>query len=106
MENNETTAEAANRETFEEACAEVIIEAAFALINIAHINQVHLFYRGQLLAPKFAAGDESLETGLFAEEAIPWDELAFHSVSLCLKHFFEDRFRGNFGFHTADLAPQ
>lgn len=105
MENGETTAEAAARETLEEACAEVVIGAPFAMVNVAHINQVHLFYRGHLPAPEFGAGEESLETALFAEHAIPWDEIAFRSVSLCLKRFLEDRAKGHYGFHTADLAP-
>lgn len=105
MENGETTAQAASRETLEEACAEVVIDAPFAMINVAHINQVHLFYRGHLRVPEFSAGDESLETALIMESEIPWGSLAFRSVSLCLKRFFEDRASGNFGFHTADLQP-
>jgi 8-oxo-dGTP pyrophosphatase MutT (NUDIX family) len=46
MENGETTAQAAMRETDEEAGANIIIDAPFALISIAHINQVHLFIAG------------------------------------------------------------
>lgn len=105
MENGETTAEAAARETLEEACAKVVIADFFAMINIAHINQVHLFYRGHLAAPEFGAGEESLETALFTEDEIPWDDLAFRSVGLCLRRFLDDRARGRYGFHTADLPP-
>jgi len=105
MENAETTAEGAARETLEEACATVIVGEPFAMINIAHINQVHLFYRGRLAAPEFAAGDESLDVALVDEAEIPWDELAFRSVHLCLQHYFADRKKGCFGFHTADLMP-
>lgn len=105
MENGETTAQAAARETHEEACARVIVDEAFAMINVAHINQVHLFYRGRLAQPDHAPGEESLETGLFAEGEIPWDDLAFRSVTLCLQRYFADRQRGRYGFHTADLAP-
>lgn len=105
MENGETTAQAAARETLEEACAQVMVGEPFAMVNVAHINQVHLFYRGHLLAPEFAAGEESLETALVAEADIPWDDLAFRSVTLCLRRYFEDRARGSFGFHAADLQP-
>ncbi|HJW24407.1 MAG TPA: NUDIX hydrolase [Rhodocyclaceae bacterium] len=105
MENGETTAEAAARETLEEACAEVQIGEPFTMVNVAHINQVHLFYRGHLLAPDFDAGEESLEAALVSEAEIPWDDLAFRSVTLCLRRYFEDRARGRFGFHTADLQP-
>jgi len=105
MENGETTAEAAARETLEEACAEVVVNDLFTMVNVAHINQVHLFYRGHLREPAFGAGEESLETALFAEDDIPWDDLAFRSVTLCLRHYFEDRAKGSFTLHTADLPP-
>ena len=105
MENGESTSAAALRETFEEACARVEIDELFALVNIPHINQVHLFYRGQLLDTDFGAGEESLETRLLSEEEIPWDDLAFRSVALCLKSYFIDRRAGSFGFHETTLPP-
>lgn len=105
MENGESTIEAALRETREEACAQVAIEELFALVNIPHISQVHLFYRGQLLGNEFGAGEESLETALFSEDAIPWDDLAFRSVALCLRAYFEDRRNGQFLFHENSLLP-
>jgi ADP-ribose pyrophosphatase YjhB (NUDIX family) len=105
MENGETTTQAALRETFEEACARVQIDALFSLVNVPYINQVHLFYRGQLLNTDFAAGSESLETALFFEAGIPWKELAFRSVELCLKAYFADRRAGRFEFHEDNLIP-
>ena len=105
MENGESTTQAALRETYEEACARVSIEGLFALINIPHISQVHLFYRARLLDTNFGAGEESLETQLFAEDEIPWHELAFSSVDQCLKAYFGDRRTGRFEFHEATLAP-
>ena len=105
MENGETTAQGAARETIEEAGAVVDIDAAFAMYSIAHIHQVHLFYRGRLASPAYAAGIESLEVGLFHPDAIPWDDLAFRSVRLCLQRYLEDRQRGTFGFHEGELAP-
>lgn len=105
MENGETTAQAAARETLEEACATPIIDEPFAIVNVAHINQVHLFYRGRLQSPQHAPGEESLETCLFSENEIPWADLAFRSVSLCLERYLADRCRGRFEFHNADLLP-
>jgi ADP-ribose pyrophosphatase YjhB (NUDIX family) len=104
MENGESTMQAALRETLEEACARVQIEGLFSLINIPHINQVHLFYRGRLLDTDFSAGEESLETVLCSETEIPWDELAFRSVTYCLRAYFSDRQAGRFGFHEEVLA--
>lgn len=105
MENGESTSQAALRETYEEACARVSIEGLFALINIPHISQVHLFYRARLLDTNFGAGEESLETQLFSEDEIPWHELAFSSVDQCLKAYFGDRRTGRFEFHEATLVP-
>lgn len=106
MEQGESTAEAASRETREEACAPVRLVSLFSMVNIPHISQVHLFYRADMDAPEFAPGDETLETRLFAESDIPWDELAFRSVSLTLQLYLEDRRRNQFGFHEATLPPK
>lgn len=105
MENGETTADAARRETAEEAGADVIIDAPFAMVSIAHIHQVHLFYRGHLSRPAFAAGEESLEVALLLPSEIPWADLAFRSVRFCLEHYLKDREAGCFGFHENNLEP-
>ena len=91
MENGETVEQAARRETLEEACAQVQQLAIYTLIDVPHINQVHIFYRAQLQSPDFAAGEESLEVRLFDEADIPWSELAFRTVSRTLECFFSDR---------------
>jgi len=103
MENNETTAEAAARETAEEACARIEVGDLYSLINVAHISQVHMLYRARLLDLDFAPGEESLEVRLFREEEIPWDELAFRSVAMTLRFYFEDRRSRSFHFHAADI---
>jgi 8-oxo-dGTP pyrophosphatase MutT (NUDIX family) len=105
MENGETTAQGAARETVEEAGACVEIDSAFAMYSIAHIHQVHLFYRGRLLDPIYAAGIESLAVDLFEPADIPWEDLAFRSVKLCLERYLEDRQAGCFSFHEAELPP-
>lgn len=105
MENGESTSEAAIRETWEEAGAKVTIDAAFAMVNIAHINQVHLFYRGKMSDAAFSAGEESLEVRLFEASEIPWDEISFRSVRSCLEAYLSERNRGCHGFHEFSLAP-
>jgi len=103
MEMAETTAEAALRETLEEACARVELIELYTLVNVSHIGQVHMLYRARLPEPVFAAGVESLEVALFDEAEIPWDEIAFRSISLTLRQFFEDRAKGEYRFRTYDL---
>lgn len=106
MENAETTVEAALRETWEEALAEVRVEGLYTVINLPHIDQVHMFFRATLTKPIFAAGEESLETRLFSEPEIPWDELAFPTVRRTLEHFFEDRQETRFPVHVSDIRRQ
>lgn len=103
MENQESVGEAAQRETLEEACAQVELDELFTIISVPHINQVHVIYRARLLDLDFAPGTESLEVALFEEAAIPWEEIAFRTVAMTLRHFFADRARGSFGLHTEAL---
>jgi ADP-ribose pyrophosphatase YjhB (NUDIX family) len=104
MENGESTQAAAARETLEEACARVEHSRLFALIDVPQINQVHIFYRGALAGGEHAPGEESLETALFAEDEIPWSQLAFLTVRLALEHYFTDRRAGTFGQHQLILG--
>lgn len=107
MENSETTSQGAQRETEEEAGAHIALHELFSVLNVPHVNQVHLFYRASLLDLDYLAGNESLEVRLFSEQQIPWDEIAFPTVSHTLKFFFRDlakvREGGQFGLHTFDI---
>lgn len=76
MENNETTSNAAIRETTEEAGANIQLHELFSLLNVPHVHQVHMFYRATLLDLNYEAGIESLEVKLFAPEDIPWEDIA------------------------------
>lgn len=104
MENHETTAEAAARETLEEACARLRSLSLYGLFNLPHINQVYIMFRGELREREVGAGAESLEALLFSEADIPWEEVAFPVVSETLRLFFEDRRTGEFRVHTGDIA--
>ena len=106
MENDESSAQAAARETLEEAGAQVELGAPFSLISVPYVNQVHLFYRARVREPQFTPGEESLEVALFEESRIPWQDIAFRTVGLTLKHWFADRKAGAFGFHAEDLPPR
>ena len=107
MENDETAGEGALRETLEEAGARVELGQPFSMLSVPHVNQVHIFYRARLIDLSFAPGEESLEVALFEEAGIPWKEIAFRTVGVTLKHWFEDRRLGAFGFHAGDIvAPR
>ena len=104
MENAESTADGAARETLEEAGARVQGLQAFALIDVPYVNQVHLYFIANLQDPECSSGEESLETRLFTESEIPWDDLSFRTVIETLRHFFADRAAGVFSFHRDTLA--
>ena len=103
MENDETTAQAALRETLEEAGARVELGAPFTLISVPRVNQVHLYYQARLADLQFKPGEETLEVALFEEGQVPWKDIAFRTVALTLKHWVADRSRGRFDFHAEDL---
>jgi ADP-ribose pyrophosphatase YjhB (NUDIX family) len=105
MENGETTLQGAARETLEEANARVEVGALFAIFNIPHISQVYMLFRAQMLDGGFSAGAETLETRLFAEGDIPWDDIAFATVRQTLNHYFSDRRRGEYRFHIGTIEP-
>ena len=103
MENGETTLEGAARETWEEAGARIKIDSLYTLFNLPHINQVYLMFRAKLLDLNYQSGLESLETRLFSEAEIPWDQIAFRTVRATLELYFADRRSGGFTFHFGDI---
>ena len=106
MENGETTLQGAARETLEEANARVDVVQLYALYNIPHINQVYMLFRARLLDADFSAGAETLETQLFVEDEIPWEQLAFATVRNTLTHYFDDRKKGEYKFHMGTIERQ
>lgn len=99
MENNETLAQAAARETLEEANARVQIGDLYAIYSLPHISQVYILFRAQLLDLDFKPGIESLDVKLLSEHEIPWEEMAFRVIHDPLKHYFKERNQGKLGFH-------
>lgn len=95
MELGETLGEAALRETWEEALARVELGSLFAVVDVVHAGQVHVFFRARLLGPEFGAGAETLETRLFRPDEIPWSDLAFPSIRIALEQYLENDRSGN-----------
>jgi ADP-ribose pyrophosphatase YjhB (NUDIX family) len=83
LEHGETLEEGAAREAWEEAQAQIVLEGILGVFSISRIGQVQVIFRARFAfpeAPRFAAGPESLEVGLFPISRIPHDEIAFPSV--------------------------
>ena len=105
FEQNETVEAGAKRELYEEARASVEFLEPYALYNLPFISQVYLIFRGPLKDKNFRAGYESLETLLFKEHEIPWDDLAFTVVSEVLRRYYKDILKGVFPFYMGDILP-
>jgi hypothetical protein len=87
----------------EEALAHVQIGSLLAIVNVLRAHQVHIMFRATLLDPSFGIGPESLESRLYAEEEIPWPDLAFLSVEFALRRYLEDRRLGRQQLHFRDI---
>lgn len=105
MENGETIQHAAARETREEACAEIVGQTLYGIYNLPHANQVYIMFRGELNnSHDFAAGEESLETRLFEEAQIPWEEIAFRVIRMTLERYLIERKTNDFQVLVEDVT--
>jgi len=104
MELHETAEQGAIREVWEEARAEVEIDALLAIYSIPRISQVHMIYRARMRTPACGPGPESLEVGLFRWDEIPWGELAYPNVGWSLRH--ERELKGQAGFAPRGIPPE
>lgn len=103
LEQGETAAEGAARETFEEARATVKDLAPYFLYDLTFIAQIYLLFIGSLADGAFRAGEESLEARLFGIGEIPWNELAFPVIREGLRLYVADAETGRFPFHMGAM---
>lgn len=103
MENKETCLAGAAREAHEEAKAECEDLSLFAVYNLPRISQVYIMFAGRLRDGFAEASDESLEVGLFSQNDIPWDELAFPVVTETLTRYFERKHERISEVYYADI---
>ncbi|MEQ8320213.1 MAG: NUDIX hydrolase [Rhodospirillales bacterium] len=87
LELNETIQEGARREVVEESGAMVEIGPFLGMFEIPRISQIYMIYEAAMTGPELDPGPESLEAGLFTWDEIPWDELAFPSITWALNVF-------------------
>lgn len=105
MENSETVEQGAARETWEEAQAKLENMTLYTMLSIPRISQVYIIFRAHLTGETaFAPGAESLETELFTEHEIPWDDIAFPMIERSLHYYFKDREYGSFGVYIEDIT--
>lgn len=106
MELNETSVEAAVRETWEEATAKITPKQLYCVFNLPHVNQVYLMYLADMQSIQYSPGIESESVELFDADSIPWDELAFSTIRMTLKFYLNDRTTNNFPVHTGAIIKK
>jgi ADP-ribose pyrophosphatase YjhB (NUDIX family) len=103
LENAETLAAGAERETLEEAQARVALRELYTVINLPQVSQLYMMFRATLLDLDFGPGAESLEVRLFEEEEVPWERLAFRTIARTLRNYFLDRKSGAFPLRLSTI---
>ena len=90
MELGESVEDAARREAREEAGAALALDRVLAVYSVPRIGQVQVMFRAALENPgTIAPGVESEELMLATWEEVPWEDLAFPTVTWALKHWRE-----------------
>jgi ADP-ribose pyrophosphatase YjhB (NUDIX family) len=106
MEELESAEEGAAREAMEEAGAAIEVGPLLGVWSVPRISQVHLVFLARLASARVAAGDESLEVRFFRAEDIPWDALAFPSVTAALRYYLAVRGRSEFPAFVGPLGDR
>ncbi|XP_002988185.2 nudix hydrolase 23, chloroplastic [Selaginella moellendorffii] len=101
MELGESAAEGAVRETQEEAHAQVEPVSLFAHLDIPLIGQSYVIFRAKFAhGVQYSPGPESLECALIEMDEIPFDKIAFSTISVALKLYIQDYKAGRFRVHS------
>jgi hypothetical protein len=94
------------RESIEEANASLESLRLYTVISLPHINQVYMMFLADLTDTDYSAGEESLDVALFEEKDIPWDQIAFKTITYTLQSYFSDRKSGLFPLHTSIITKR
>ena len=78
---------AAVREAREETGLDVRIDRLINIYSYTGRTPVIVVYSATIMGGFLGCDDEGLEARFFEPDAIPWDELAFHSTSEALREF-------------------
>ncbi|MBI5915603.1 MAG: NUDIX hydrolase [Bacteroidetes bacterium] len=103
LEIGESVEAGAIREVQEEAEAQVHQLRLHTIFTFTNFHHVYIQFLGELVDGQFGVGEETLESRLFSEEEIPWDEIAFASSVFALQRFFEDRKSGVPQVHVGSI---
>ena len=101
MEMGESLEDGAKRESREEANLKLEMIMLYGNYSIPKLGQVLFVFLGRIKNDNFSAAAETLEVKLFKLEDIPWQKIAFPSVSFFLNRYVEEYKAGkNFQYHS------
>ena len=75
----------------------------YRLFDVPYISQVYMFYRCDIDDGAYGVGPESLESSLYTEQEIPWDEIAFPVVIETLRDYFRDAEKSHFPVRVTEI---
>ena len=87
VDRGERVEDAAIRETREESRLDVRLTGLLNIYSYPDHPVIIIVYKAEAVGGAPAAGDETLEAGLFEPTAIPWAELAFPSTAQALREY-------------------
>jgi len=94
VDRGEEVKAAAVRETEEECGLKIRIKDLLGVYSYPGKIPVVIVYTARYLTGDLSPKDETLETGLFSEGRIPWQDLAFQSTVDALKDYYKNKTRG------------
>lgn len=106
LENGETVEQGALRETWEEALIKVTAPRLHCIYNIPKVDQVYIIFRAELLHRAEGTTAESLEVEFFAEQDIPWHDIAFTSTTFALERHFASLGHSEAPVHIGTFQPR
>eukprot|EP01084_Bolivina_argentea_P038656 71488_1 len=89
LESGESPHDGIIREIREEIGADIILGPLIGVYSVPYVDQIMLYFRGELKNEIFNLGEECQDAKLFDYNEIQWDKIAFDANKMCLK-FWEN----------------
>jgi ADP-ribose pyrophosphatase YjhB (NUDIX family) len=108
VDRGETIESAAERESKEECGIRTSVEHFMGIYSYPGKMEVAVIFVARYLSGELVAGDEILEVKLFDPKNIPWDKLAYPSITEALQDYNAElvKFKPIFDFEKSNLIRQ